>query len=183
MIYLLISVGIGAGIGAAMGYFGRCSSGACPLTATWHRGALFGGLTGLLFFLSSGEGLGGRGKEVFYDPNSPVKAIGEQDFEAEVQQAKLPVLIDFYATWCGPCRRMAPQLDAVAREFEGRIKFVKVNIDEAPKLAQRFEVQAVPTLVWQTQGQVREVIVGGQTADQIRSRLAAGLAQGGTTAR
>ncbi|MEY9944137.1 thioredoxin [Kitasatospora sp. GAS1066B] len=76
-----------------------------------------------------------------------ITEAGDNDFAAVVEQAALPVLVDLWATWCGPCRMVSPALEQVATELAGRIKLVKVDIDRSPALAQRFEVQAVPTLL------------------------------------
>ncbi|MCQ4083490.1 thioredoxin [Streptomyces sp. RB6PN25] len=71
----------------------------------------------------------------------------DQDFAEIAEQASLPVLVDMWATWCGPCRMVSPALEQVAREMAGRIKLVKVDVDRSPRLQQRFMVQAVPTLL------------------------------------
>jgi thioredoxin 2 len=76
-----------------------------------------------------------------------IAEAGDTDFAAVAEQASLPVLVDLWATWCGPCRMVSPALERVATELAGRIKLVKVDIDRSPALAQRFEVQAVPTLL------------------------------------
>jgi len=75
----------------------------------------------------------------------PVPVISEQDFEREVLRSELPVLIDFYADWCGPCKTMAPEVESLARDLEGKAKVVKVNIDQSKRLAQAMRIQAVPT--------------------------------------
>ncbi|MDI3282473.1 thioredoxin [Polyangium sp. 15x6] len=77
----------------------------------------------------------------------PVPVISEQDFEREVLRSELPVLIDFYADWCGPCKTVAPEVEALSRELEGKAKFVKVNIDQSKRLAAALRVQAVPTFM------------------------------------
>ena len=77
----------------------------------------------------------------------PVPVISEQDFEREVLRSELPVLIDFYADWCGPCKTVAPEVEALSHELEGKAKFVKVNIDQNKRLAQALRVQAVPTFM------------------------------------
>ncbi|MDC3954247.1 thioredoxin [Polyangium jinanense] len=77
----------------------------------------------------------------------PVPVISEQDFEREVLRSELPVLIDFYADWCGPCKTVAPEVEALSRELEGKAKFVKVNIDQSKRLAAAMRVQAVPTFM------------------------------------
>jgi len=77
----------------------------------------------------------------------PVPVISEQEFEQEVLRSELPVLIDFYADWCGPCKTVAPEVEALSRELEGKAKFVKVNIDKSKRLAQMLRVQAVPTFM------------------------------------
>lgn len=77
----------------------------------------------------------------------PVSVISEQDFEHEVLRSELPVLIDFYADWCGPCKTVAPEVEALSRELEGKAKFVKVNIDQSKRLAAAMRVQAVPTFM------------------------------------
>ncbi|HRI64684.1 MAG TPA: thioredoxin, partial [Polyangium sp.] len=77
----------------------------------------------------------------------PVPLISEQDFEREVLRSELPVLIDFYADWCGPCKTVAPEVEALSHELEGKAKFVKVNIDQSKRLAQALQIQAVPTLM------------------------------------
>jgi thioredoxin 1 len=76
-----------------------------------------------------------------------VPYVTEQDFEREVIQSELPVLVDFTAAWCQPCKVVAPEVDAVARDFEGKAKVVKVDIDKSPRLAAMMRVQSVPTFV------------------------------------
>jgi len=84
--------------------------------------------------------------------------LTETNFEAEVLRATGPVLVDFYAPWCGPCRMLAPLLEQFAAEFAGKVKFAKVNIDEAAALADEHEISSVPTLM---------VFRGGVPVDQV----------------
>ncbi len=169
MLTLLLSVGVGAGLGAALGWLGQCSSGACPLTATWWRGALFGGLLGGLFYFSTARDLAG-GREL-RRTDGPVQPIGEADFEAAVLRADLPVVVDFYATWCGPCKRLAPVLAGVATEYAGRLKVVKVDVDRARRLAEQYRVSAVPTLLFVRHGRVEAAMAGAPAAGELRARL------------
>jgi thioredoxin 1 len=164
----VIKVVIGAGIGAALGYFGQCSSGTCPLTATWWRGALFGGLIGLMF---AGTSSGTTGNTSTGDDHGLVKEITNQEFDVEVARATAPVLVDFYAPWCGPCKRMAPTIGALAKEFQGSVSFVKVNVDNNPELARRYAVQGVPTLMLFQGGQRRDQVVGLVQKTELRDRI------------
>lgn len=88
-----------------------------------------------------------------------VVAAGDENFAAVAEQASLPVLVDLWAPWCGPCRMVSPALEQVASDLAGRLKLVKVNVDHAPRLQQRFAVQSIPTLLVLRDGQV----VGRQT--------------------
>ena len=164
---LILAIAIGAGIGAALGYFGKCTSGACPLTASWQRGAMFGALLGALVYSSSSQG----GSASLNESTPNVVRITETEFEAQVEQATSPVVVDFYATWCGPCKVLSPRLEKLAGEFSGKIKFVKVNVDEAQKLAGRFQVSAIPTLIFFKNGKVEDRVTGLLADDQLRLRL------------
>jgi thioredoxin 2 len=93
---------------------------------------------------------------------------GDDTFSEVAEQAKLPVLVDMWALWCGPCRMVSPALEQVARELAGRVKLVKVDIDAAPKLSQRFTVQAVPTLMVLRNGAVIARQSGAAPAATIR---------------
>ncbi|MCX2928994.1 thioredoxin [Mycobacterium sp. CVI_P3] len=79
---------------------------------------------------------------------------GDADYTAVVEQASVPVLVDLWAPWCGPCRTVSPALEQLATERAGRLKLVKVNVDNAPQISHRFEVQAVPTLLITQRGKV-----------------------------
>lgn len=93
---------------------------------------------------------------------------GDSDFDEIADQATLPVLVDVWAPWCGPCRMVTPVLEQLASEMAGQIKLVKVNADEAPRLSQRFEAQAIPTLLVMKGGQVVEKQVGAASAPVLR---------------
>lgn len=80
--------------------------------------------------------------------------VTRQSFDREVLDSPTPVLVDFYADWCGPCRMLAPTLERLAMEFRGRVKIVKVNIDHQPELADRFQVASIPTLIVFADGEV-----------------------------
>lgn len=169
MTRVLIWLLVGGGIGAALGYFGQCTSGTCPLTANWKRGALFGAVLGLAFSLSSGVPATRSGGESVSTPN--VKKLTEQEFEAEVLQASQPVVVDFYADWCGPCRRLAPMLDRAAGQFAGELKVVKVNVDQAPALARKYGIQGIPALKFFRAGSEVGGMVGLPSERDLENRL------------
>ena len=90
-----------------------------------------------------------------------MQSIGDSDFKAEVLESPLPVLVDFWAPWCAPCRALAPVLDEIDAEFEGRLKVAKVNVDENHAVAGQLGVRSIPTLVVFKDGQPVDGVVGG----------------------
>lgn len=101
---------------------------------------------------------------------------GDADFGAVAEESPVPVLVDFWADWCGPCRMVSPVLDKLARERPGLIKLVKVDVDKAPALSRRFAVQAIPTLMVLVDGKVAARQAGAAPADVLRSWLDGALA-------
>jgi thioredoxin 2 len=96
---------------------------------------------------------------------------GDEDFTEIAERASVPVLVDLWAPWCGPCRMVSPALAQLAGEMAGQLKLVKVNVDEAPKLQQRFGVQAIPTLMVLRNGQVTARQAGAAPAPALRAWL------------
>ena len=101
--------------------------------------------------------------------------ITDSNFESEVLKSSVPVLIDFWAAWCGPCRALAPAVDAIATEFQGKVKVGKLDVDANGSTSARFNIKGIPTLLLFKDGQVREQIVGlvdkGKIADAIKRHL------------
>lgn len=167
IIELMVPVLVGGVLGAALGYFGQCSSGTCPLTSTWWRGSLYGAAMGLVFFLM----MGNSRSTAMNESSANVTKIAADKFEKEVMQSSQPVLVDFYATWCGPCKALAPIVEELASQFTGKIKFFKINVDEAQSLSQRFDIQGVPTLLLVKNGKVIDTLVGMTSASVLKARL------------
>ncbi|RMH20207.1 MAG: thioredoxin [Acidobacteria bacterium] len=100
-----------------------------------------------------------------------VTTIRTEQFPQEVLRAEQPVLVDFYADWCPPCRALAPTLERLAAEYEGRVKIVKVNVDDSPELAREYDTRSIPTLILFRRGQVVDVQVGAPPARVLRDKL------------
>jgi thioredoxin 2 len=109
-------------------------------------------------------------------PLAWITEAGDADFAEVAERAKPYVLVDLWATWCGPCRMVSPALEEVAHELAGRIKLVKVDIDRSPRLAQRFQVQAVPTLLLLDGGEVISRKTGAAPAAALRQWVEESLA-------
>jgi thioredoxin 1 len=102
--------------------------------------------------------------------NEPIH-INEASFERAVLKSPIPVLVDFWAAWCGPCKMIAPVLDEIAKESGDRFRVVKVNIDDEPALQRRFNVRGVPSLLFFSDGQLRDQIVGVAPKKTILEKL------------
>jgi thioredoxin 1 len=145
-IQLFVGLLIGSGLGAVIGYFGRCSTGACPLTANPWRGAFLGALIGGLFAWSASvspsvaEAAGGG--------HAAVQINTVEAFDSQVLRAAKPALVDFYSTSCAPCQKLAPTVQRLARQYRGRAVVCKVDVNKLPQLATRYGIQGIPTVLF-----------------------------------
>lgn len=96
-----------------------------------------------------------------------VKDISDATFEAEVMKSNLPVMVDFWAEWCGPCRAMTPIVESVAQKFAGKAKIVKINVDDNQSVTQRFGIKGIPTMIVFKDGKEAERIVGATNENSV----------------
>ena len=103
--------------------------------------------------------------------NVLVNEVSDADFQTDVLGSDVPVLVDFWAPWCGPCRMVAPVVDEVATKYEGRVKVLKINVDDNPNTASDYGVRSIPTLLIFKAGKVADTVVGAVPASTLSSTL------------
>lgn len=99
-------------------------------------------------------------------------AVTDSSFDKDVLQSSLPVLVDFWAPWCGPCRALGPVIDELATEYEGKVSIVKMNVDENPSTPGKYGIRAIPTLILFKGGQVVEQVTGAVSKSSLKDLLA-----------
>jgi len=97
--------------------------------------------------------------------------INDSSFKSEVSESQIPVLVDFWAPWCGPCKMVAPVLEEISKEYEGKVKVVKLNVDESPNTATEFGIRSIPTLIMFKDGKVFEQTIGVQSKENIKQMI------------
>jgi len=103
--------------------------------------------------------------------------VNEKDFEREVLNCDIPVLVDFWAAWCGPCKMIAPSVEELSREFAGKIKIVKVDVDNNQNLASRYGIMSIPSLIFFKNGKVMDQSVGALNKAQLRRKIEDNLSE------
>jgi thioredoxin 1 len=104
-----------------------------------------------------------------------VTHIQAKDFENEVLRSSVPTVVDFYADWCGPCRMVSPVIENLSKDYAGKVKFVKINTDESPDIAMKFEIMSIPTIMVFKNGQVSSRTVGAGPAAMYKQKIDAAL--------
>lgn len=100
-----------------------------------------------------------------------VRHVSKKDFENEVATSSMPVLVDFWAPWCGPCKMLSPVLDELAGEMTGKVKILKVNVDEEPELASKFGVMSIPTVIAFKEGKATQKVVGFRSKEDFKKMI------------
>ncbi|MBM4277813.1 MAG: thioredoxin [Deltaproteobacteria bacterium] len=103
--------------------------------------------------------------------DSSLLQVNDKNFTAEVLQSDIPVLVDFWATWCGPCRAISPIVEELAKEFSGRVKITKLNVDESPATPGQYGVRGIPTLILFKEGKVLDQIVGSVPKARLKALI------------
>lgn len=195
ILQFLAIIAIGGILGGVMGYFGKCSTGACPLTANPWRGATYGIVLAALFgssllFQRPVTGGGVTPRQDASAPQAvnakvvkPVHIENAAQFEKEVLKAPGVCLVDFYADWCGPCRMLIPVVEKLANDMAGKVKFVKINVDENEDLANKYRVSSIPRLIIFKAGKIVDSDVGYQDEKSLRKWLSQYLGAGPTKKR
>ena len=98
---------------------------------------------------------------------SDIQTVGEQDFNEVVLASDTPVVVDFWAEWCGPCRLVTPELEKISDEYKDKLRIVKLNIDDAPAIAARYGIMSIPTIALFVDGGVKSQVVGARPKDDI----------------
>lgn len=99
--------------------------------------------------------------------------VTDESFEEEVLKSELPVAIDFWAPWCGPCRRLAPVMEKLSKEYEGKLKFCKINVDENPQMVARYQVMSIPLVLFFKKGQLIDSSLGAVPEGVLRPKIEA----------
>ena len=174
VVRILLGVLIGGAIGAVLGYFGKCSSGSCPLTANPYRGAVYGAVLGTLltsvFWPKSQENP--RSSDVAHvnsesdlkqtvlkeNGSGLMESLTKDSFLQKVFnyeqnkewkfEGKLPCIIDFYADWCGPCKMVEPILKELAQEYQGKLNIYRIDTQAQQELAAAFGIQSIPSMLF-----------------------------------
>ena len=102
-------------------------------------------------------------------------AVTDATFEAEVLKGDTPVVVDFWAAWCGPCKLIAPVLDDLAAEYDGKVKVTKLDVDQNPTTSMQFQVRSIPTLLFFKDGKVVDQVIGAQSKTELKKRFDATL--------
>ncbi len=97
--------------------------------------------------------------------------VSDKNFESEVLRSGIPVLVDFWATWCGPCRAISPIIEELAKEYSGRVKITKLNVDENPATPSQYGVRGIPTLILFKEGKVLDQIVGSVPKARLKAMI------------
>ncbi len=105
------------------------------------------------------------------DATARALSISDQTFDQEVLQSDLPVLVDFWAEWCGPCRTVGPTVEALADEYQGLVKVTKLNVDENPEVVMQYGIRGIPTLMVFREGAVKETLLGVRPKDALAEML------------
>jgi thioredoxin 1 len=103
--------------------------------------------------------------------NKKVVPVNETDFDSTVLRSNVPVFVDFYADWCGPCNMIAPTIEALSEEYEGKVKFVKINVDNNQELAMKYDIMSIPTGMLFENGTVKDSLIGAYPASAYRQRI------------
>jgi len=155
VVKVILGILIGASVGAVLGHFGKCSSGACPLTANPFRGAIYGAVMGALFTFSAGTG---RTAPVdLGEQPAPGEGLihiaSAEGFNQYIGQSSMPCLVDFYSDTCPPCRQLSPAIERLAGKYKGRAVICKINTDTAPQLASPYGISAIPAVLFFENGE------------------------------
>ena len=154
---IFLGILIGGAIGAVLGYFGKCSSGTCPLTANPYRGAIYGAVVGALLasILSPKTKERAQSSNIFHIDSMA-------DFKTHVLDAAGICLVDLFSDRCPPCRVLAPTISSLADKYTGRVAVCKIDVDKVSAVANRYEVRAIPTVLIIKDGKDIERLVGLQ---------------------
>ena len=100
-----------------------------------------------------------------------ISKIGADAFQKQVYESATPVVVDFYADWCGPCKMVSPVLERLSMEYEGKVKFVKLNVDDDPEIAANFGIMSIPTVLFFANGKARDAIIGAVSPAEYKRRI------------